>query len=89
MTGLEDTTEETLIILTGNLKSGVHRVFQMSQEEMTRGNGHDVPPLEWAKTLLSILQGFKAEVLIRGLDYNSIQPDISQYEDVWLENQDS
>lgn len=89
MTGHEDITDETLIILTGNIKSGVHRVFQMSQEEMTKSNGHDVPPLEWAKTLLSILQGFKAEVLNRGLDYKNIQPDISQYEDVWLEHQDS
>lgn len=89
MTGLENTTDYALITIAGNIKSGIHRVFQMSEEEMHKSNGHDVPPLEWAKTVMMILQPFRREIESRGLDYNNIQPDISQYENVWLENQDS
>jgi len=89
MTGLENTPDKTLIAIAGNIKSGIHRVFQMSEEEMHRTNGHDVPPFEWAKVVLMILEPFRQEIESRGIDYNSIQPDISQYEDVWLDNQNS
>jgi hypothetical protein len=83
--GLENTPDETITKIAGNIKSGIHRVFQMSPEEQTRGNGHDVPPLEWAKTVMMILQPFREEIERRGLNYKNIQPDISQYEDVWAE----
>lgn len=83
--GLENTSDKTLMIIAGNIKSGIHRVFQMSPEEQTRTNGHDVPPLEWVKVVMMISQPFRQEIERRGLDYKSIQPDISQYEDAWAE----
>lgn len=89
MSGLENSSDETLIKITGDIKSGIHRVFQMPEEELNKGNGHDVPPGQWAITCIMILQAFRVEIERRGIDYKSIEPDISQYEDVWLANQDT
>ena len=84
-TGLEGIPDKTLITIAADIKSGIHRVLQMSEEEQKRSNGHDVPPGEWAKTVLMMLFPFKNEIESRGLDYTTVGPDISQYENAWAE----
>ncbi|QQO39875.1 hypothetical protein SEA_BELFORT_222 [Streptomyces phage Belfort] len=84
-TGLENTKQETLEILITNLKSGVLKVIDMGPAALVSDNPKECPPAAAFETNMMILQAFEAECLRRGIDFDSIGPNIREVEDRWLE----
>lgn len=84
-TGLENKSDAVIIHIVGNLKSGVLEVVNMGSKALTSDKPKECPPAAAFETNLMILQSFQAECLRRGLDYDNIQPDIREIEDMWLE----
>lgn len=84
-TGHEDLSEEMIRILVHNLKVGVLKVVDLGPNALISNNPKECPPVAAFETNMAILQSFEAECLKRGIDFDAIQPNIRQIEDMWLE----
>lgn len=83
--GLENNSDKTIETIIRNLKSGVMKVLNMSPEEIHKVEGKNAPPAQAVQLNFILLEMFQAEALRRGMDYDSIGPDIREVEDAWLE----
>mgnify|MGYP001571218680 CR=1 FL=1 len=84
-TGLEDTSEEALHILVHNLKVGILKVVDLGPAALVSDNPKECPPAAAFETNMAILMCFEAECHRRGTDFDAIQPDIREIQDMWLE----
>ena len=84
--GLEHVSDKAIETFVTNLKSGVLEVVDMGPKALV-GNPDkkECPPCAAFETNLGMLQAFQAECLRRGLDYDTIGPDIREIEDMWLQ----
>lgn len=69
-TGFENTSEETMKILIGNLILGAHKVIDMGPEGLVSHSSKECPPAAAFQLNLAILSIFETEFLRRGLDFD-------------------
>lgn len=84
-TGLENNKDSTIETIIRNLKAGVVSVLNMTPEEIHKQEGKNVPPSQAVHLNFILLEMFQAEALRRGMDYDSIGPNLREVEDAWLE----
>ncbi len=84
-TGLEDTSEEALVILVHNLKVGILKVVDLGPNALVSDNPKECPPAAAFETNMAILQAFEAECHRRGTDFDAIEPNIREIQDMWLD----
>lgn len=85
ITGLESASDKTIINLIANLKSGILNVVAMGDKAYITKSVKECPPIAAFEVNMSLLEPFKAEALRRGLNYDEIGPDVSEYEQYWLD----
>ncbi len=84
-TGLESQSDETLARLITNLKNGALEVVNMGDEAfVTDPNKKECPPVAAFQLNMGLLETFQAEALRRGMDYDSIGPNIREIEEMWI-----
>ena len=84
-TGLENSTDDAIIKLIGNLKSGVLNVINMGEDAYKSRGPKECPPIAALEVNFSLLECFEAEARKRGINYDEIEPDISVIQEAWLD----
>lgn len=84
-TGLEHISNDAVATFIRNLKAGVLEVVNMGDKAFVSDpNKKECPPVAAFQLNLALLEMFQAEALRRGMDYDSIGPDIRKIEEMWI-----
>lgn len=84
-TGLEDSSEEVLVILVHNLKVGILKVVDLGPAALVSDNPKECPPAAAFETNMALLRTFEKEFDNRGIDFHAVKPDIRQIYRMWRE----
>ncbi|XAO35391.1 hypothetical protein SEA_FRANCOB_227 [Streptomyces phage Francob] len=76
-TGLENTSDEVIIKLISNLKTGILNVAKMGDDAYKSRGPKECPPMAAVEVNLSIIGCFEPECDKRGINIDDIEPDIS------------
>jgi len=85
MTGLENSSDEHIVLFIANLKKGILKVNEMDEKTRNFSNGHDLPPLEAVNQNHLFLDTFTAEAFRRGINPDEIIPEANELHEIWLE----
>ena len=75
-TGLENTSDEVIIKLISNLKTGILNVAKMGPDAYKSNGPKECPPMAAVEVNLSIIDSFRPECDRRGIDIDEVEPDI-------------
>ena len=75
--GLENASDEVIIKLISNLKTGILNVAKMGPDAYKSRGPKECPPMAAVEVNLSIIGCFEPECEKRGINIDDIEPDIS------------